>query len=143
MEKFEVFFGDVADPRAGNARHTLLAVMFIALAATLCGAQSCVDMALFARSKQRFLRGIVEMAHGAPSHDTFSRVFRRLDPEAFERAFAAFTKRFAAKLEGVVAIDGKALKGAYAREVLSLASGQCLGGRGAVRRRPAHRAWPQ
>lgn len=115
MEKFKDAFGDLPDPRAGNARHNLLEVVFIALAATLCGAQSCVDMALFARSKEGFLREIVEMEHGPPSHDTFSRVFRRLDPEAFERAFAGFTRAFAAKIEGVVAIDGKALKGAYAR----------------------------
>lgn len=115
MEKFTSAFGGLPDPRAGNARHNLLEVVFIALAATLCGAQSCVDMALFARSKQGFLREIVEMEHGSPSHDTFSRVFRRLDPEAFEAAFMAFTRAFAARLEGVVAIDGKALRGAYER----------------------------
>lgn len=115
MEKFQAAFGDVRDPRAGNVRHSLLEVMFIGLAATLCGAQSCVDMALFARSKEGFLREIIELRHGPPSHDTFSRVFRRLEPEAFEQAFAAFTRSFAAKLEGVVAIDGKALKGAFER----------------------------
>lgn len=115
MKKFEATFGDLADPRAGNARHNLLEVVFIALAATLCGAQSCVDMALFARSKEGFLREIVEMPHGPPSHDTFSRVFRLLEPEAFEAAFMAFTRAFGAKIAGVVAIDGKALRGAYAR----------------------------
>jgi predicted transposase YbfD/YdcC len=108
MKKFEVSFGALPDPRAANTRHPLLEVLFIALAATLCGAQSCVDMALFARSKEAFLGG-------PPSHDTFSRVFRQLEPEAFEAAFMAFTRAFAAKLEGVVAIDGKALKGAYER----------------------------
>jgi predicted transposase YbfD/YdcC len=115
MKKFKASFGDLPDPRAANARHPLLEVLFIALAATLCGAQSCVDMALFARSKEGFLREIVAMEHGPPSHDTFSRVFRQLDPEAFEVAFMAFTRAFAAKLKGVVAIDGKALKGAYER----------------------------
>lgn len=115
MKKFAASFGDLPDPRAGNARHPLLEVLFIALAATLCGAQSCVDMALFARSKEAFLREIVAMEHGPPSHDTFSRVFRQLDPEAFEAAFMAFMRAFAARLEGVVAIDGKALKGAYER----------------------------
>jgi predicted transposase YbfD/YdcC len=115
MKKFEATFGALSDPRAGNARHNLLEVVFIALAATLCGAQSCVDMALFARSKEGFLREIVEMPHGPPSHDTFSRVFRLLEPEAFEAAFMAFTRAFGAKIAGVVAIDGKALRGAYAR----------------------------
>lgn len=115
METFEASFGAMADPRASNVRHPLSEVLFIALAATLCGAQSCVDMALFARAKADFLRESVAMAHGPPSHDTFSRVFRQLDPEAFEAAFAAFTRAFAGALEGVVAIDGKALKGAYER----------------------------
>lgn len=96
MEKFKDAFGGLADPWAGNTRHNLLEVVFIALAATLCGAQSCLDMALFARPKEGFLREIVEMPHGPPSHDTFSRVFRRLDPAAFERAFAGFTRAFAA-----------------------------------------------
>jgi predicted transposase YbfD/YdcC len=57
----------------------------------------------------------VRLEHGAPSHDTFSRVFRLIAPEPFEAAFANFTATFAEKLEGVVAIDGKALRGAYER----------------------------
>lgn len=115
MEKFEDFFGGLPDPRASNARHDLLEIVFIALAATLCGAQSCVEMALFARSKQAFLCEIIDLPHGPPSHDTFSRVFRRLDPEAFESAFRDFARTFSETIKGVVAIDGKALKGAYRR----------------------------
>ena len=115
MESFTDAFSSLPDPRAGNVRHDLMEVVFIALAATLCGAQSCVDMALFARSKEIFLREIVEMPHGPPSHDPFSRVFRLIDPEAFESAFSRFAKSFAATIEGVVAIDGKALRGVYER----------------------------
>jgi predicted transposase YbfD/YdcC len=115
MEKFAAYFGAVGDPRAGNARHDLLELMFVALAAVLCGAEDCTDMALFARSKLVFLRQIVALEHGPPSHDTFSRVFRLLEPEPFEAAFAKFTAAFAGTLKGVVAIDGKALRGAYER----------------------------
>jgi predicted transposase YbfD/YdcC len=89
--------------------------MFVALAAVLCGAQDCTEMALFAHSKLDLLRQVVKLEHGAPSHDTFSRVFRLLSPEPFEAAFAQFTKAFAKALNGVVAIDGKALRGAYER----------------------------
>jgi hypothetical protein len=85
------------------------------LAAVLCGAEGCTDMAEFARAKQDLLRQVVKLEHGAPSHDTFSRVFRLLEPEPFEAAFARFTRAFAGALEGVVAIDGKALRGAYER----------------------------
>lgn len=115
MEEFAVYFGEVEDPRAGNARHDLLELIFVALAAVLCGAEDCTDMAAFARAKLDVLRRVVGLEHGPPSHDTFSRVFRLLDPEPFEAAFARFTAAFAGALEGVVAIDGKALRGAYER----------------------------
>ena len=115
MEKFATFFGEVPDPRADNVRHSLLEVIFIALAALLCGAETCADMADFGRSKRELLQPILKLPHGTPSHDTFSRVFRLLCPESFEAAFARFTKTFSKSLKGVVAIDGKALRGAYLR----------------------------
>ena len=115
MEGFAGHFSEVSDPRAGNARHDFLEVMFVALAAALCGAENCTEMALFARAKLDLLRQVVKLDHGAPSHDTFSRVFRMVAPEPFEAAFATFMTRFAGALAGVVAIDGKALRGAYAR----------------------------
>jgi predicted transposase YbfD/YdcC len=115
MEQFTAHFGEVADPRADNARHDFLEVIFIALAAVLCGAEDCTDMALFARSKLELLKQVLKLTHGPPSHDTFSRVFRLIAPEPFEAAFAKFTAGFAGALSGVVAIDGKALRGAYER----------------------------
>lgn len=115
MKEFSAYFGGIGDPRAGNARHDLLELIFVALAAVLCGAEDCTDMAEFARAKLDALRQVLDLTHGPPSHDTFSRVFRLLDPERFEAAFARFTAAFAGALEGVVAVDGKALRGAYAR----------------------------
>ncbi len=115
MEEFSDHFADVADPRAANARHDFLEVIFIALAAVLCGAEDCTDMALFGRAKLDLLRQVLKLEHGAPSHDTFSRVFRLLAPEPFEAAFTRFSAAFAGTLQGVVAIDGKALRGAYER----------------------------
>ena len=77
----------------------------------------CCDIALFGRSKEALLRTILVLEHGIPSHDTFSRVFRILDPRSFEEVFRRFTKAFAtaAKIKGVVALDGKALRRAYER----------------------------
>lgn len=115
MEGFASHFAEVPDPRAENARHDFLEVIFVALAAVLCGAEDCTDMALFARAKLDLLRQVVKLEHGPPSHDTFSRVFRLIAPEPFEAAFARFTAAFAGALTGVVAIDGKALRGAYER----------------------------
>jgi predicted transposase YbfD/YdcC len=119
MPKFAKIFRSLPDPRAANALHELLEILVIALAAVLCGATTATDMALFGRSKEKLLRQFLRLEHGTPSHDTFSRVFRALDPEAFERIFrrfmAAFAKTNGIKLTGVVAVDGKALRGAYER----------------------------
>jgi predicted transposase YbfD/YdcC len=118
MKSFAACFADLPDPRAENALHDLRELLFIALLATLCGATCCSDMALFARTKAYLLQPILTLKHGLPSHDTFSRVFRMLDPEAFERSFQRFMKAFAkaAKIKrakGVVALDGKALRRGY------------------------------
>jgi predicted transposase YbfD/YdcC len=119
MQHFKKAFGSLADPRAGNARHDLLETLFVALAAVLCGATSCSDMEEFGLSKERVLRLVLRLEHGIPSHDTFSRVFGLLNPRAFEAAFRRFMAAFAEAngldLTGVVAIDGKALCGAYER----------------------------
>jgi predicted transposase YbfD/YdcC len=115
MERFHEAFGSLRDPRAPNARHELLEILTIALAAVLCGAESCSDMEDFGASKEPLLRQFLRLEHGIPSHDTFSRVFRLLDPVAFEAAFRQFMGEFAKNLQGVVAIDGKALRGAFER----------------------------
>jgi predicted transposase YbfD/YdcC len=115
MEEFRACFSDVPDPRAPNARHDLLEVLFIALAALLCGAEACTDMAEFGEAKEPFLRQFLRLEHGIPSHDTFSRVFQVLDPQAFEAGFRQFMNGFSEKLSGVVAIDGKAVRGAFDR----------------------------
>ena len=117
MQRFAECFRGVPDPRADNALHDLTEILFIALLATLSGAKSCCDMALFARTKEAQLRTVLVLKHGVPSHDTFSRVFRMLDPQAFEKAFRRFMRAFAeaTKIEGVIALDGKALRRAYER----------------------------
>ena len=66
----------------------------------LCGAQGAADMALFAKSKEPFLRGMLTLENGVPSHDTFSRLFRQLDPEQFGSAFKRFMASFSQACEG-------------------------------------------
>jgi predicted transposase YbfD/YdcC len=85
----------------------------------LCGAENCQDTADFGEAKEASLRKFLRLRHGIASHDTFSRVFRLLDPVAFEAAFRRFMAAFAARLSGlvgtagqVIAIDGKSLAGA-------------------------------
>ena len=120
MQRFAECFSELPDPRADNTLHDLTEILFISLMATLCGATSCTDMALFARMKAYLWQDVLELKNGLPSHDTFSRVFRMLDPKAFEAAFRQFMKAFAqgAKIKrprGVIALDGKALRRGYER----------------------------
>ena len=119
MGKFRKLLRPLRDPRADNASHDLLEILFIALLAVLCGAEGPSDMARFGLSKELLLRSFLRLKHGIPSHDTFSRVFRLLDPAAFEKAFRRFMAAFAEfnqlDLTGVIAVDGKALRGAYER----------------------------
>ena len=83
--------GEVPDPRRGNAqRHERLDILAIALVASICGAESCVDFAEFAEDREPLLREFLSLRNGLPSHDTFSRVFRLLDPAAFARTFEVF-----------------------------------------------------
>jgi predicted transposase YbfD/YdcC len=107
---------DVPDPRRGNAqRHELLDILTIALVASVCGAESCVDFAQFAEDREPLLREFLRLENGLPSHDTFSRVFRLLDPAAFGRAFEAFLTDLGADGAGVLAIDGKTLRRSFDR----------------------------
>jgi predicted transposase YbfD/YdcC len=111
---------EVRDPRDFNARHELSAMLFVALAASLCGAKTCVDYADFAAANEADLAEIVDLPHGAPSHDSFSRLFRLLDPAEVSAVLARFARAMREGLglgapKGVVAVDGKSLKRGYER----------------------------
>ena len=120
METLISIFREVRDPRDFNARHDVAAMLFIALAATLCGAKSCVDIADFAGAHEGELARIVDLRHGPPSHDSFSRLFRLLDPEEVAKALARFVAALREGMglgpaKGVVAVDGKRLRRGYER----------------------------
>jgi predicted transposase YbfD/YdcC len=116
LDRFAACFEDLEDPRTGNAAlHDFHALLIIALCTVLCGGQGCVDMALFARAKQPFLREFLDLTNGPPSHDTFSRLFRRLDPGQFRVAFQRFMTAFSDSCAGVIAIDGKVLRRSFDR----------------------------
>ena len=120
MESLLAILREVRDPRDMNARHDCASMLFIALMAMLCGAKTCVEIADFAAAHEEELGQIVDLAHGAPSHDCFSRLFRLLDPEEMAQLFARFAKALRAGLglpaaRGVVAIDGKRLRRGYER----------------------------
>ncbi len=116
LDQFVACWKELKDPRTGDAGlHDFHDLLMIGLCTVLCGSQDAVDMALFAAAKQPVLRGFLKLKHGAPSHDTFNRLFRFLDPTQVRAAFQQFMVSFSERLQGVVTIDGKLLRRSFDR----------------------------
>jgi predicted transposase YbfD/YdcC len=91
-------------------KHRLIDILFIAVCTIICGGEGFVDMELFGRSKEAWLRRYLELPHGIPSHDTFRRVFLLLDPQAFGECLLRWTAALHEATQGeVIALDGKTL----------------------------------
>jgi predicted transposase YbfD/YdcC len=112
---FLTHFASISDPRLDrNKCHNLCDILFIAVAAVLCGANHCVAIADFAKARQDWLRQFVPMEGGPPSHDTFSRVLSILDPKEFELCFVNWTNTIHSNTDGeVVPIDGKTVRRSF------------------------------
>jgi len=107
------FFTRLKDPRRVHRRlHHLQDIIVIALCAVIAGAQDWQEIETFGRKRHEWLRGFLALPNGIPSHDTFERVFNRLQPQAFQACFRAWVRAISAAL-GIkhVAIDGKTLRG--------------------------------
>jgi predicted transposase YbfD/YdcC len=106
--KLKDVFVSVRDPRqAKKVEHDLVEVLVVAVIAVLCGADTFVEIELWAKEKLEWLRGYVELSNGIASHDTLGRVFGLIDPQEFEAAFRCWVGRVIPALEGVVSLDGK------------------------------------
>jgi predicted transposase YbfD/YdcC len=106
-------FRKLKDPRINrHKRHQLLDIVVVALCAVLCGAKDWQQVETFGKQRLGWLRRFIELANGIPSHDTFERVFDRIDPSAFHRCFQQWVAAFAEKLNiKHIAIDGKTVRG--------------------------------
>jgi len=111
----EHHFAALPDPRVQRSKsHQLIDILVIALCAAICGADDFVAIETWGKAKEGWLKERLELKGGIPSHDTFGRVFARLDPEAFSRSFAAWTRALKARTGGqVIALDGKQLRGSF------------------------------
>jgi predicted transposase YbfD/YdcC len=107
------YFSKLKDPRRAHRRkHLLQDIIVIALCAVIAGAQDWQEVALFGRERRDWLKRFLKLANGIPSHDTFERVFDRLEPRAFQTCFRQWVQAIQEALPiKHIAIDGKTLRG--------------------------------
>jgi predicted transposase YbfD/YdcC len=111
-------FDDLPDPRNENScDHLLFDIIAVALLAVMCGADDWTDLETFAKLKLKWLKTFLLMPGGAPSHDTFRRVFGLLDRQQFAGCLFRWTQALHAATGGkLVAIDGKTLRRTFAKK---------------------------
>jgi predicted transposase YbfD/YdcC len=111
------FFADLPDPRIERTkRHQLLDIIAISVCAVIAGADSFVDIEQYGHARADWLATFLELPNGIPSHDTFGRVFARLDPAAFERCFLTWVQAIMPSTSGTrIAIDGKLARRSHDR----------------------------
>lgn len=106
------YLGNVPDPRIKEHKilHKFSDVLFITIAAVICGAEDWYEIEEYATDKEEWLGTILELPSGIPSHDTFNRLFSIMDTKALESCFMDWVKAVADLSEGrIVSIDGKRL----------------------------------
>jgi predicted transposase YbfD/YdcC len=110
-------FHTLEDPRIERTKkHSLLDILVIALCTLLTGGEGFQDMELFGKSKRQWLQSFLALPHGIPSHDTFGRVFARLNPTRFQECFLSWTRAVAALTQGtLVSLDGKTVRASFDR----------------------------
>ena len=115
MTTISVYFADLPDPRVERCKHhKLLDIVTIAICAVISNADGWTDIEAYGRAKETWLRQFLELEAGIPSHDTFARVFAKLDPTAFQKCFVQWVDAIRDKLpDDVVAIDGKTSRRTY------------------------------
>lgn len=111
------YFGNLPDPRIERRKqHRLLDIVAIAVCAVIAGADGWTEIEQFGRAKEQWFRTFLPLPNGIPSHDTFGRVFARLDPQAFQKSFLEWVQAVNALTQGqIVAVDGKTLRRSHDR----------------------------
>jgi predicted transposase YbfD/YdcC len=105
-------FGKITDPRVERTKlHKLLDIIVIAICSVICGADEWTEIEEYGKTKQEWLKGFLELPNGIPSHDTFGRVFSRIDPKQFQECFLSWIQAVSRLSQGqIIAIDGKTLR---------------------------------
>jgi len=108
----EQHFGELEDPRVDRTKlHKLVEILVVAICAVIAGADNWEDVEEFGKVRIEWLKTFLELPNGIPSHDTFNRLFARLDPEQFQSCFMNWVMAVSEIIGAqVIAIDGKVLR---------------------------------
>ena len=107
-------FANLTDPRLERTRHhNLFDIVVVAVCATIAGSDSWTDIERFGCERLEWLRTFLRLENGIPSHDTFGRVFSRLDPAKLSACIVQWLEEVGIELGKHIAIDGKTLRGSY------------------------------
>lgn len=112
-EVFTTFY-NLTDPRIERTRrHELFDLVVVALCATIAGADGWADVERFGNERRAWLRTFLPLLNGIPSHDTFGRVFSRLDPAQLVTCIQRWLDDVGREIGKHIAIDGKTLRGSF------------------------------
>jgi predicted transposase YbfD/YdcC len=116
LSSFIKHFKEVKDPRVNvhNQFHKLDDILLLTVIAVICGADSWTEIEQFGKAKEEWLKGLMELPNGIPSHDTLGRVFSLLDSSELQKGFLSWISSLVETSEGeLIAVDGKTLRRSY------------------------------
>jgi predicted transposase YbfD/YdcC len=117
LESLEKHFEGLEDPRsASRIEHHLMDIVLITICAVICGAEDWGEVEEYGLAKQSWLVSFLALPNGIPSHDTFNRLFARIDPTQLQQCFLNWVQAVDQITAGqAIAIDGKTLRGSCER----------------------------
>ncbi len=116
-------FNELEDPRVqDNQTYPLVSLLIIILSAILAGANTIIDIHLYAQVKYEMFQRLLNL-HKAPSYNVFWWLLTRLKPGQVEGCFARWIQGLPQETqEKLIAIDGKRLNGASRKQKVHLVS---------------------
>lgn len=116
LKSLRNILSSLQDPRdRRGTRHEFVDILILAIIGKLWGCRNFVSLVQMLKVRKRWLQSFLKLSNGIPSHDTFSRVFSRIDPNDFRDCFIRWTSVIMEDVTGHIAIDGKACRAASPR----------------------------
>jgi predicted transposase YbfD/YdcC len=102
----------ISDPRrhGENLKHRLVDLIVLGFCGVLAGCDDFVEIAEWGKLHEGFFRPFLELPHGIPAHDTFTRVFAMLQPTALQEVVLPWLLERRGLPGDWVHLDGKTLR---------------------------------